>query len=207
ETSRRAARRRAIELFARVGIPEPARAIDSYPHELSGGMRQRVMIAIAVSCEPAVLLADEPTTALDVTVQSQILELFADLQQELRTALLLITHDVGVARDLGGTVGVMYAGRLVETGPAAQVLHAPSHPYTQALLDCLPDPGIERGGLRVIAGRPPMAGEIGPGCPFAPRCPQAHERCHDGEPAAFALPGDRSAACVLHAPEELAWTS
>ncbi|HEX3812915.1 MAG TPA: ABC transporter ATP-binding protein [Mycobacteriales bacterium] len=206
EKTRRAARTRAADLLGRVGISDPVRAAGSYPHELSGGMRQRVMIAIAVSCEPAVLLADEPTTALDVTVQAQILELFADLQQEFHTALLLITHDVGVAKEVGGRIGVMYAGRLVESGRAQDVLRDPSHPYTRGLLDCIPDPEVDRGMLRVIAGRPPLPGEQLSGCPFAPRCDLVTADCHTAEPPAYPLPHDRSVACLLQAPKELAWT-
>jgi len=202
ESSRRAARARATDLLARVGIPDPARAVGSYPHELSGGMRQRVMIAIAVSCEPTVLLADEPTTALDVTVQAQILELFADLQREFHTALLLITHDVGVAAEMGGRLGVMYAGRLVESGPTATVLRDPTHPYTRGLLDCVPDPHVARGALRVIIGRPPLPGEKFDGCPFAPRCPHKTDECLAAEPPTAALPGDRAVACI----KEPAWT-
>jgi oligopeptide/dipeptide ABC transporter ATP-binding protein len=178
---RRAARGRAHELLERVGLPDPERVARSYPHELSGGMRQRVVIALAVSCEPAVLLADEPTTALDVTVQAQILDLFAELQRDLGTALLLITHDVGVAADVGGQVGVMYAGRLVETGRTADVLATPGHPYTRGLLASLPAPGTPRGGLTVIPGRPPVPGESFPGCAFAPRCPVAVASCTDGD--------------------------
>jgi oligopeptide/dipeptide ABC transporter ATP-binding protein len=202
EKNRRAAHTRAADLLARVGIPDPVRALRSHPHELSGGMRQRVMIAIAISGEPAVLLADEPTTALDVTVQAQIRELFADLQRDLHTALLLITHDVGVARDMGGHIGVMYAGRIVESGPAEDVLNSPHHPYTRGLLDCIPRPSVERGTLRVIEGRPPLPGEQFAGCPFAPRCPHRTEACEAAEPTAISA-GSRMVACV----RELAWPS
>jgi oligopeptide/dipeptide ABC transporter ATP-binding protein len=162
-------------------------------------MRQRVAIAIAVAGEPEVLLADEPTTALDVTVQAQILELFADLRDRLGTALVLVTHDVGVAEQVGGEVGVMYAGRLVETGRVAAMLSAPAHPYTAGLLDSLPVPGIPRGKLRVIAGRPPLAGEEFPGCAFAPRCPVVRPECERGRPPLVALDPGRAAACPVAA--------
>ncbi|NUP31304.1 MAG: ABC transporter ATP-binding protein [Streptomycetaceae bacterium] len=175
--SRAQARQRALELLALVGIPHPARVARSRPHELSGGMRQRAVIAIAVACDPRVLIADEPTTALDVTVQAQILDLFADLQSRLGMALILVTHDVGVAEQLGGGIRVMYAGRLVESGPAAQVLRDPRHPYTAGLLAALPTPGAERGSLAVLPGRPPATGEDFPGCPFAPRCARAVSAC------------------------------
>ncbi|MFC4949125.1 ABC transporter ATP-binding protein [Pseudonocardia sp. GCM10023141] len=200
ERTRRAGRRRAEELLAMVGIPDPKRVADSYPHELSGGMRQRAVIAIAVSCDPQVLIADEPTTALDVTVQAQILELIGELQQRLGTAVLMVTHDVGVAGDFGGRIGVMYAGRLVEEGPAAQVLAAPRHPYTAGLLESLPTPGIERGRLRSIVGAPPAVGAFPAGCAFAPRCPRARASCHDEDPPLLAAGPDRSAACPVANP-------
>ncbi|WP_236796109.1 ABC transporter ATP-binding protein [Amycolatopsis sp. GM8] len=192
-----AARRRAEELLAMVGIPDPKRVADSYPHELSGGMRQRAVIAIAVSCDPQVLIADEPTTALDVTVQAQILELLADLQQRLGMAVLMVTHDVGVAADFGGRVGVMYAGRLVEDGPANEVLSTPRHPYTAGLLDSLPTPGVTRGSLRSIIGSPPPVGAFPAGCAFAPRCPQARPSCGHEDPPLVAVAEDRVAACPV----------
>jgi ABC-type dipeptide/oligopeptide/nickel transport system ATPase component len=151
ETTKRAAVRRAEELLALVGIHDPKRVAASYPHELSGGMRQRAVIAIAVSCDPQVLIADEPTTALDVTVQAQILDLIAELQQRSGTAVLMVTHDVGVAADRGDRVGVMYGGRLLETGTVADVLENPRHPYTAALLAAQPRPGVPRGDLPTIA--------------------------------------------------------
>jgi oligopeptide/dipeptide ABC transporter ATP-binding protein len=196
-TDRRAAKARSLELLAMVGIPDPLRVARSRPHQLSGGMRQRAVIAIAVSCEPSILIADEPTTALDVTVQAQVLELFLDLQQRLGMAMILVTHDVGVAEEIGGTVGVMYAGRMVEVGPSADVLRTPHHPYTKGLLDSLPIPGIERGSLPVIAGRPPLTGEQLPGCPFSPRCPTAVTRCSSDRPPLVAVGRDRSAACPV----------
>jgi oligopeptide/dipeptide ABC transporter ATP-binding protein len=196
-TARREAKQRALDLLALVGIPDPKRVARSRPHQLSGGMRQRAVIAIAVSSEPAVLIADEPTTALDVTVQAQVLELFTDLQRRLGTAMILVTHDVGVAEEIGGTIGVMYAGRLVETGPAAQVLANPHHPYTAGLMASLPTPGIERGKLPVIAGRPPLTGEYQPGCAFAPRCPLVQEACRLSRPSLIPVGRQRLAACPI----------
>jgi oligopeptide/dipeptide ABC transporter ATP-binding protein len=191
------ARTRAEELLRLVGIADPSRVARSFPHELSGGMRQRAVIAIAVSCDPEVLIADEPTTALDVTVQAQILELFGELQRRLGMALLLVTHDVGVAEQVADEVGVMYAGRLVEHGPADQVLTRPSHPYTAALLESLPLPGIERGSLRPVRGQPPLVGEHISGCPFAPRCSKVIDACRKEEPA-LSLRGDgRLVACEV----------
>ncbi|MDT7620893.1 MAG: peptide/nickel transport system ATP-binding protein [Pseudonocardiales bacterium] len=197
ERVKRAGRRRAEELLAMVGIPDPKRVADSYPHELSGGMRQRAVIAIAVSCDPQVLIADEPTTALDVTVQAQILELLAELRERLGTAVLMVTHDVGVAGDFGGRIGVMYAGRLVEEGPAREVLASPRHPYTQGLLDSLPAPDIPRGTLRSIEGSPPGVGAFPAGCAFAPRCPKARPACRGEDPPLRRVRPDRSAACPV----------
>jgi oligopeptide/dipeptide ABC transporter ATP-binding protein len=194
------ARARSLELLERVSFPDPARAARSYPFELSGGLRQRAAIAIAIPCDPAVLIADEPTTALDVTVQAQILELFAELQAELDTALLFVTHDVGVARAIGDDVAVMYAGRLVETGPIEEVLAAPAHPYTAALLDALPSPEIPRGELRAIPGAPPAPGDghREDACAFAPRCRFAAEACGLRlPPLAEVAPGHRSACIVI----------
>ncbi|MEV4600579.1 ABC transporter ATP-binding protein [Amycolatopsis sp. NPDC049253] len=201
ERVKTAARRRAEELLAMVGIPDPKRVAGSYPHELSGGMRQRAVIAIAVSCDPQVLIADEPTTALDVTVQAQILELIADLQQRLGMAVLMVTHDVGVAADFGGRVGVMYAGRLVEEGPAPQVLSAPRHPYTAGLLESLPTPGVARGALHSIVGAPPAVGAFPDGCAFAPRCPRARPSCTQADPPLTPVAEGRSAACPVVNPE------
>jgi oligopeptide/dipeptide ABC transporter ATP-binding protein len=199
ETSRDARRLAAAELLERVGIPDPPRALRSYPFELSGGMRQRVAIALAIACRPDVLVADEPTTALDVTVQAQVLELFAGLQKELDMALLLVTHDVGVARVAGDDVAVMYAGRIVEIGPASDVLDRPAHPYTAGLLDAVPVPGIPRGHLRAIPGRPPGFDDgIGPGCALYPRCAHALDRCAQRTPPLVEVgPGHRAACDVV----------
>ena len=192
-----AARRRAEELLSMVGIPDPARVAASHPHELSGGMRQRAVIALAVACDPQVLIADEPTTALDVTVQAQILDLLAELRQRLGTAMLMVTHDVGVAGDFGGRIGVMYAGRLVEEGPAREVLASPRHPYTRGLLDSLPAPDVPRGTLRSIDGAPPPVGAVPGGCAFALRCPSARPSCHTEDPPLLTVAPGRSAACPV----------
>ena len=176
--SRRAARARAVELLSEVGIPDPARRVEDFPHEFSGGMRQRVMIAMALACRPAVLIADEPTTALDVTIQAQIMRLIRRLQAEHGTAVILITHDLGVVAQSAQTVAVMYAGRLVEQGTAAEVFSGPRHPYTEALLASIPRvdrPRVAR--LRAIDGQPPSMAQADDGCAFAPRCGFAREIC------------------------------
>lgn len=202
ERRRRPARERAEAMLARVGLADPARVFDSRPHELSGGMKQRAAIAMAVVCSPALLIADEPTTALDVTVQAQVIELFAELQRDLGMALLMITHDVGVAKDIGGSVTVMYAGRVVEEGAAATVLGTPRHPYTAALVAAVPRPGQPRGGLAVIPGRPPVPGEVADiGCAFAPRCAHVRDDCRERTPALLAVPGGGRIACPVVAPE------
>jgi oligopeptide transport system ATP-binding protein len=181
--SRRQARGRAIELLQRVGIPEAPRRIHGYPHELSGGMRQRVMIAMALSCEPALLVADEPTTALDVTTQAQILDLVRELQQDFATALLLITHDLGVVAGMTDRTLVMYAGHVVEAAPTDRLFSEPSHPYTQGLLASVPRLDAEGGEqLSPIAGLPPDLSDLPSGCPFHPRCARAVERCRQQQP-------------------------
>jgi oligopeptide/dipeptide ABC transporter ATP-binding protein len=191
------ARDRAVDLLRQVGIPDPHRVFRSFPHELSGGMRQRVAIAIAISCDPALIVADEPTTALDVTVQAQVLELFAELQQRLGTALLMVTHDVGVAADIADRIAVMYAGSIVESGPGRDVLDAPRHPYTRALLAAVPNPETLRGALKVIAGSPPTAGEPFAGCAFAGRCDYATAECNFGAPSLVTVASGRKAACPV----------
>jgi oligopeptide/dipeptide ABC transporter ATP-binding protein len=200
EPTRKAARRQAVDLLAQVGIPDPARAVRSYPHELSGGMRQRALIAIAIACSPKVLVADEPTTALDVTIQAQVLDLFAGLQQSMGMGLLLVTHDVGVARQMADRVAVMYAGRLVEEGPSAEVLEHPAHPYTAGLLRAVPTPDTPRGSLQAIPGQPPAAGEaVDHGCSFAPRCVFATESCRTDRPELVLVGPTHAAACpVVH---------
>jgi oligopeptide/dipeptide ABC transporter ATP-binding protein len=195
--SRKAARERAVELLAQVGLPDPKRAAGAYPHELSGGMRQRALIAIAIACSPQLLIADEPTTALDVTIQSQVLDLFAQLQADLGMGLLLVTHDVGVARQIADRVAVMYAGRLVEEGPVT-LLEAPAHPYTAGLLGAVPSPGTPRGGLLAIPVQPPAAGESVPSaCAFAPRCSHAIEDCRHQRPELVRVGPEHLAACPV----------
>jgi oligopeptide/dipeptide ABC transporter ATP-binding protein len=192
----RAARDRAIELFQAVGIPEPERRFDAYPHQMSGGMRQRVMIALAIACHPALLLADEPTTALDPTIQSQILELIATLSREMNTATILITHNLGIVAGVCDRVAVMYGGRIVEVAPRDQLFAEPRHPYTLGLLSCVPRVDrITAGTFQSIPGQPPdLAGPI-PGCSFAPRCSLATERCVGESPPLTPLVGDHRAAC------------
>jgi oligopeptide/dipeptide ABC transporter ATP-binding protein len=198
EHGRKAARQRAEHLLAQVGLPDPARAVRSYPHELSGGMRQRALIAIAIACEPKVLVADEPTTALDVTIQAQVLDLFASLQADLGMGLLLVTHDVGVARQMADRVAVMYAGRLVEEGPGVTVLEQPAHPYTAGLLRAVPTPETPRGQLQAIPGQPPAAGEaVDEGCSFAPRCSLVTETCRIDRPELVSVGTSHMAACPV----------
>ncbi|MHA1563702.1 MAG: ABC transporter ATP-binding protein [Alphaproteobacteria bacterium] len=174
-----AATKRAQELLEMVRMPDAAMQLGSFPHELSGGMRQRVIIAIALACRPQVLIADEPTTALDVTVQSQILSLIRELCDELSMAVLFITHDLGVVAQLADRVLVMYAGRIVETAPVETMFLEPAHPYTRGLLACLPNPMASERRLRTIAGQAPRPHEIGTGCAFAPRCGHAEEACRN----------------------------
>ncbi|RDE08881.1 ABC transporter ATP-binding protein [Pelagibacterium lacus] len=176
------ARKRAEELLGAVGLSAPARRLDQYPHELSGGMRQRVMIAMAISCEPELLIADEPTTALDVTIQAQILELLASLQQQLGLAIILITHDLGVVAGLCARVAVMYAGRIVETGDVDTIFETPGHPYTQGLLRSTPSLEGTDETLLSIEGMPPSLINPPPGCAFLPRCPIGTDHCRKAPP-------------------------
>ena len=173
----KAARKHAIDMLAKVGIPAPARRVDEYPHQLSGGMRQRVMIAIAMSCDPDLLIADEPTTALDVTIQAQILDLIADLQRAAGMSVLLITHDLGVVAEVAHNVAVMYAGRVVEYAPAEELFRRPRHPYTIGLLQSLPDLAASGERLTAIPGIVPSATRFPSGCRFRTRCPLATELC------------------------------
>ena len=177
--SRQAARQRAIEMLELVGIPSPAQRVDEYPHQMSGGMRQRVMIAMALACRPAVLIADEPTTALDVTIQAQILELLKRLQQEMGMAVILITHDLGVVAETADHVAVMYAGRVVEYCDVRSAFRRPLHPYTAGLQASLPKLGATQDRLRVIPGTVPNPAKFPIGCRFHPRCPVAQNRCLD----------------------------
>jgi oligopeptide/dipeptide ABC transporter ATP-binding protein len=194
---RRQARAQALELLARVGIPAAAERLESYPHQLSGGMRQRVMIAMAIACSPQVLLADEPTTALDVTIQDQILRLLADLQAELGMAMVLVSHDLGVVAEVCDTIAVMYAGRIVEHGAVEEVLGTPRHPYTRALLAAEPTvETVARSRLMAIDGQPPDLTAIPPGCSFAPRCLLRIEACAQAPMTLDREPPEHGSACI-----------
>jgi oligopeptide/dipeptide ABC transporter ATP-binding protein len=197
-TSRARAERKAVELLARVGVANPEQRIHDFPHHFSGGMRQRVLIAAAISCSPSVIIADEPTTALDVTVQAKILRLLHDLQRDMGAALLLITHDLGVVAAMADEVLVMYAGRIVERADVDTLFHNPRHPYTKALLACVA--GIEddrRTPLEPIGGSAPDLRNPPPGCRFAPRCPSAQDICRRQDQTLRSVSSDHEAACVL----------
>ena len=200
--SRREAREKAIAMLEAVAIASPARRADAYPHELSGGMRQRVMIAMALSCNPALLIADEPTTALDVTIQAQVIDLMRKLQQELKTAIMFITHDLGVIADVADDVIVMYLGRIVERAPVRAIFHDPKHPYTQALLASLPSlTGPRRKRLAAIAGSVPGPFAVSPGCGFAARCPHVMDICRHEPPRLTGAGSTHEVACYLHEPD------
>jgi oligopeptide/dipeptide ABC transporter ATP-binding protein len=192
------ARDRTLELFKLVGIPAPERRVNDYPHQLSGGMRQRVMIAMALSCDPKVLIADEPTTALDVTIQAQILELLRRLQEEHGMAIMLITHDLGVIAEMAQDVVVMYAGKIVERGSVDQIFDKPLHPYTQGLLTSIPGQATKGKRLNVIRGTVPHPFNLPPGCTFAPRCPHAFVRCPTAFPAQMDEGRGHKVACYLY---------
>jgi peptide/nickel transport system ATP-binding protein len=194
---RHEARERAAALLADVGIPDPARRLSEYPHQFSGGMRQRAMIAMALACRPRLLIADEPTTALDATIQAQILELLRRAQREHGMALLFITHDMGVVAQMADRVAVMYAGRIVEQGPADDVFAAPDMPYTWSLLESVPRLDAPPGRFFSIPGTPPSSTQPASGCPFHPRCPVAMDRCEADEPPLAATGSGREAACLL----------
>jgi len=197
---RAAARQRALEMLERVRIPSPARRLDAYPHEMSGGMRQRAMIALALACNPMLLLADEPTTALDATVQVQILLLLRELQRELGLAMLFVTHDIGVAIEVADRVAVMYAGRIVEVGAVREVIRAPRHPYTVGLLATRAHGGRLSGKrLPAIAGSPPDLAHLPLGCAFAPRCTSVREACHSAAPPPFEVGPGHAVRCILPA--------
>ena len=185
----------AIKMLETVGIPDARSRVDSYPHEFSGGMRQRVMIAMALSCEPELLIADEPTTALDVTIQAQILELIKKLKQETGTSVILITHDLGVVAGMTDDVIVMYAGKVFEQAPTLELFSRPGNPYTKGLLRSVPDPTAEQGQLYQIPGLPPDVAHLQPGCPFAPRCERAEEICQREFPPFIQLNADHSSLC------------
>jgi peptide/nickel transport system ATP-binding protein len=194
--SRAAARRRAVELFDLVHIPDPARRVDEYPHQLSGGMRQRVMIAMALACDPKILIADEPTTALDVTIQAGILDLLRELRDRLGTAIVLITHNLGVVADLADRVLVMYAGRKAEEAPVDELFAHPQHPYTIGLLGAIPRPGAAHNGrLQEIPGRVPSLAELPGHCAFADRCPRADDLTRSEVPPLREVRPDHAVAC------------
>jgi oligopeptide/dipeptide ABC transporter ATP-binding protein len=186
------ARERAVDMLGKVGVPSPPSSARKFPHQMSGGQRQRVVIAMAFACRPKVLIADEPTTALDVTLQAQILRLLRQLQEEEKTAVMLISHDIGAIASISQRIAVFYAGKIVEFGPAAQVLQQPAMPYTKALLNALPDPAKNR--LEAIKGQPPDFASLGTECSFRPRCPYAIEKCAE-EPGLIQLGADHKAAC------------
>jgi len=207
---RRAARERAVELLEAVSIPEPQRRVHDYPHQLSGGLRQRALIALALSCNPSLLIADEPTTALDVTIQAQILDLLRDLQQRFKLSVLLITHDLGVVAEMADRVAVMYAGRIVEEGLVRDLFRDPRHPYTRGLLASIPG-GTRGARLQAIQGTVPPLGQLPPGCAFAPRCPHRFEPCDKAVPGMTQIgdlvprgfrfePGEHMARCYLYSP-------
>ncbi|HYM81936.1 MAG TPA: ABC transporter ATP-binding protein [Candidatus Limnocylindria bacterium] len=192
---RKAARARAIEMLQLVGIPLPEQRVDEYPHQMSGGMRQRVMIAMALACRPAILIADEPTTALDVTIQAQILELLKRLQDELGMAVLLITHDLGVVAETADRMAVMYAGQVVEYCDVAAAFARPLHPYTAGLQASLPKLGAMRDRLRVIPGNVPNPAHFPTACRFHPRCPVVQQRCRVHDPPVLTFDGDHQSRC------------
>jgi oligopeptide/dipeptide ABC transporter ATP-binding protein len=198
EMSKAEARNRAIEMLRQVGIPRPERLIDEYPFRLSGGMRQRAMIAMALSCEPTMLIADEPTTALDVTTQAQILDLMLDLQRQFGMALLLITHDLGVVAEVADEVAVMYLGKIVERADVDTIFNDPKHPYTQALLRSVPKIAMKREELIPITGMVPSPYRRPSGCTFHPRCSQAMEKCKTIEPSTISLSEDHLVHCLLY---------
>ncbi len=196
-----AARTQALDLLTRVGIPSPEQRAEQYPHELSGGMKQRVLIAIAIACKPKLLIADEPTTALDVTIQAQIMALLKSLKDELNMAVLLITHDLGVVAHFAERVDVMYAGKLVEHGSVRDIFKRPAHPYTRALLGALPDPLKPAKRLEAIPGRVPSPAMLPPGCAFCARCKHAFEPCQAEQPPLLPITAPHVAACWLHDPK------
>jgi oligopeptide/dipeptide ABC transporter ATP-binding protein len=201
---RRGAWKRAIELLKSVRIPSPETRAGQFPHEMSGGMRQRIVGAIGISCEPRLLIADEPTTSLDLTIQAQYLNLLAELQREHGLALIFITHNLGIVAKMCDQIAVMYAGRVVEQGPVTRIFNTPVHPYTKALLTSIPRMSDNRDRLTAIEGQPPDLSALPPGCSFAPRCPVAFDRCRVETPPEFMLDDRRAARCWLAAPEAAA---
>ena len=199
---RRASLDRAVEMLSSVHIPAAERRVREFPHQMSGGMRQRVMIAMALACRPGVLIADEPTTALDVTVQAQVFDLLRELQEKTGTAIILITHDMGAIAEMADRVLVMYAGRIVEEAATGDILESPRHPYTQGLIACVPhmeeEPTAVRGVLTEIPGVVPALSDLGAGCAFAPRCTHATDLCRRRAPPPFAVGENHRVACWLH---------
>ena len=193
--SRKDARAKSVELMDRVRIPAAKERVGNYPHQFSGGMRQRIMIAMALALEPDLIIADEPTTALDVTVQAQVMDLLAELQREYNMGLILITHDLGVVADVADKIAVMYAGRIVETSPVHDIYKAPAHPYTKGLLRSIPRLDQKGGELYAIKGLPPNLLHIPPGCAFNPRCPMAQDVCRTDVPPLYRVSEDRQSAC------------
>jgi oligopeptide/dipeptide ABC transporter ATP-binding protein len=206
--SHKAAREGAIEAMREVSIPDPARRVNDYPHQLSGGMRQRVMIAMALACDPKLLIADEPTTALDVTIQAQILELLDELRKTRELAVLLITHDLGVVAEVADRVAVMYTGKIVEESPVDELFARPKHPYTEGLLRSVPKltaaDVIRKQRLETIEGTVPRPTDLPPGCHFAPRCPYRMPRCIEGEILLYELADAVQVRCVLYDPAVVA---
>ncbi|MFD0424052.1 ABC transporter ATP-binding protein [Streptomyces parvus] len=193
--SRKDAKAKAVELMDRVRIPAAKERVGQYPHQFSGGMRQRIMIAMAMALEPSLIIADEPTTALDVTVQAQVMDLLAELQRELNMGLILITHDLGVVADVADKIAVMYAGRIVETAPVHEIYKAPAHPYTKGLLQSIPRLDQKGRELYAIKGLPPNLTRIPPGCAFNPRCPMARDVCRSDVPPLYEVDEQRRSAC------------
>ncbi|MFF2507356.1 ABC transporter ATP-binding protein [Streptomyces sp. NPDC058067] len=193
--SRKDARTKAVELMDRVRIPAAQERVGQYPHQFSGGMRQRIMIAMALALEPDLIIADEPTTALDVTVQAQVMDLLAELQRELGMGLILITHDLGVVADVADRIAVMYAGRIVETAPVHEIYKRPAHPYTKGLLESIPRLDQKGQELYAIKGLPPNLMHIPPGCAFNPRCPMAQDVCRTDVPPLYEVSPTRRSAC------------
>ena len=198
KVSKREARQKAIEMLRQVGIPEPEQRVDEYPHQLSGGMRQRAMIAMALSCNPSLLIADEPTTALDVTIQAQVLDLIQDLKRKFHAAIMLITHDLGVVAEMCEEVVVMYLGKVVERAKVRPIFHEPRHPYTQGLLKSIPSLATKKKRLDPIKGVVPDPLNAPPGCPFNPRCPHAIEICRQEMPPLKEVETDHDVACWLY---------
>ena len=194
----RTLRERVVDIMTRVGIPQAERRLKAYPHQMSGGMRQRVAGAIALSCQPSLLIADEPTTSLDATVQAQYLRLLQQLQQEFDFGLIFVTHDLGIVARLCDRVAVMYAGRIVETGPTRTIFDDARHPYASALLDSIPRLEVRGQRLSAIGGQPPILIDLPNGCPFAPRCPRAMDVCGEAYPAAAEVADAHAVSCWLH---------